>query len=430
MLGSILLGSYLLADSDSSGGGGPSLDQGVSNTLTLTHSVAKVKVLNQSASNTLTFTQLAIARALETPASSTLVLTQDVVESHYKYRKLFANLDLTHSVEKEIIYTRSIEQTLILTQSVKRVVEVSVSNDLILSQTVAFTNSKYITQTLTLSHSVSLQKVYGRIVSQTIPLSQVLQTNKVLHIAVASPLALQQQIGRIRVKNETVSSLLSLTQEAVRLRIVAATSNLVGLSHSVSVQRVIARKAQNTLILNHTLQRQVAYSRSITQTLKFYQDRIKNIRIGELTEILVPGVIVSNVRGAFGDCGENQFKTIVLQSHGRSIVLPRPELGDREAGTDIFALSQSMTGVQRTTVKRSSTQVLNWSFDIKYQKWLELEEFVWVTNTNAVYIDDHKGRLWVGKLLSNPIQFTDFLEPEYCRSKITVNLDFEALRLH
>lgn len=416
MPGNILLGGSELSNVFS-----------VSNTLVLTQTVVKNNEI--SVSSTLTLTQQAMPRVFFESVDNDLTITQDAVAGLSKVRRSFANLFPTQTVSRQMIYERSVSHTIPLTQSLKRVYELSVSNTLALTQANTVTNSKYITQTLALTQVVGLQKVLGRSVANTLPLLDTTRLNKTLNIGVSSPLALQQERTRTKARAETVSHTLTLTNEVVRLKIFAAASSLADLSQTVTVQRILNRSVASILAPTQLLFRNVTYNRSLSSTLVFKPDRIQRIRIGGLTEVTFPGVFVRSVRGITADCGEVNYRTIVLQAGGRNVILPRPEFGDREANTGTFTLSHSMTGVQRTTVKRSNTEVLNWTFDVRYDKFKELEDFLFTANTEAFIIDDHKGRLWVGKLLSNPITFADSREPIRCQSKVTFALDFEALRL-
>lgn len=399
----------------------------VSSDLVITHVVIKNNEI--SVSNTLTFTQQAMPRVFFLSVSNDLVLDQDISVGYFKARSSFANLYPTQTVSREVIYERSVASTLTPVQDLKRVYALSVSNTLTPTQTIVATNSKYITSTLTLTQTVAVQKVLNRSVSNTIPVSDLTVLKKTLQMFVASPLALQQGQSKVKSRTESLTSTLTITNEVVRLKIFAAASSLADLSHSVSVQRVLNRSTSNILVPTQVLFRNVTYNFNLQSTLPFPKERVRRIRIGGLTEVTFPHVSGRAVRGIQGDCGEVNYRTIVLQAGGRNVTLPRPEFGDREAGTGAFALSHSMTGVKRTVVKRSDTEVLNWTFDVRYDKFKEVADFLFTANTQAFIIDDHKGRLWVGKLLSNPITFSDVREPLRCQSKVTFALDFEALRL-
>lgn len=417
MPGNILLGGSTVSDVIA-----------VSSTLTLTQTL--IRVIELEAENTLTITSEAIPRSFDEDVDSTLVLDQDVVFGYFKYRSSFANIFFTQTVAREMIYERSVSSTIPLTHELKKVYALDVSNTLTLTQTMVGVNSKYITQTVALSQTVAVQKTINRTLTNTIPLSHNAPLNKTLQFFPTTSLALAQAPTRTKARQEDIEHTLVMTNEAVRLKIFAAASNLASLSHSVDYTRVLSRTVSNTLVPTQLMARNVTYGFNLSSTLVFHHSRTRKIRIGDLTEVSWPDILFSNVRGYQGNCGEQNFKTIVLQAGGMNVILPRPELGDREAGTSAFTMSRSMTGVKRTTVKRSDTQVLNWTFDVRYDKFLELEQFFYVMNTKAFIIDDHKGRLWVGKLLSNPISFSDALEPTRCRSKVTFALDFEALRLH
>lgn len=409
------------------GGSGLSNVYNVSSDLVITQVVIKNNEI--SVSNTLTFTQQAMPRVFFLSVSNDLTITQTALTDAEKSRRVFANLFPTQTVAREVIYERSVNHSLTVTHELKRVYAFSVSNTLTPTQDILGINSKYVTSTVTLTQSVSVQKTIVRALSTTLPLVDTTLLNKSLQVQASNPLALQQAQARTKVRLEDVESTLTLTDEVVRLKIFAAASSLADLAHSVTVQRVLNRTASNILVPTQTLARLVSYNRSLDNTLVFKKERVRRIRIGGLTEVTFPEVVGRSVRGITADCGEINYRTIVLQAGGRNVTLPRPEYGDREAGTGSFTLSHSMTGVQRTTVKRSDTEVLNWTFDVRYDKFKEVADFLFTANTEAFIIDDHKGRMWVGKLLSNPITFTDVREPLRCQSKVTFALDFEALRL-
>lgn len=426
MLGTFQLGLDLLGTDDQSS---PSLDQSVSNTLNLTQSGSVNKSIGVSANNSLSLTQQVIP-VKDGIASNTLTITQDTLADKSKFRRIFDNLFLTQSATVTRVANVNASNTLALTQSTKRVIFVTASNNLALTQDDAFVKSKYIAQTLTITHSVTLQKIYNRSVIQSIGINHTYTVNKSIQVGGSSILSFGQTSQRQNVKTATASNTLVFTEEAVRTKIIAASSNLIGLSHSVSLVRVLNRSAASTLALIQNMQRNVNYGRSVANTLQFFNSRTKTIRIGTLTEVLIPNAALSIVRGFSTVCGEKENSWMTFQAVGKIITMPRPLLGDKEAGTGAFNLSYSMTGIPYTTVKRSLTETLNWEFDIRYDKFRELSDFIFEANAQAFLINDFKGRQWVGKLMSNPVTFTDHLEPQNCDSKITVSLDFEALRLH
>lgn len=47
-------------------------------------------------------------------------------------------------------------------------------------------------------------------------------------------------------------------------------------------------------------------------------------------------------------------------------------------------------------------------------------------------IQNWKGEIWIVRLLTNPIEFSDQLRPSLCESdsKVTVALEFEGVRIH
>lgn len=85
-------------------------------------------------------------------------------------------------------------------------------------------------------------------------------------------------------------------------------------------------------------------------------------------------------------------------------ILPNPEFSDHEARLSTVSRGVAMDGTSYTYVKRRTRRKLNWSFRLTRNKWLELREFYLLYAAARVRITDHRGRVWLGYLTSNPIE--------------------------
>lgn len=425
----------------------------VSQTITFSHSCSETEVRARSASNTLTLTQSVklthprsvthtqtfyqnIDVVLAKAASNTITFSQDVVEEHYKYRRVFANLEVTQQVTPQWVFDRSVSNTLGLTQDVRRIIDVDAENTLSLSHSETHVNSKYIAQSLTFTHSALCVRTYGRQISQTLALSHTIVLNRVINKRMYS-LFQPSHGGRVLpIRNVTVTSNLTLSQELIRLRFAETSNSLLSLTQSVLGQRIINLAVTQNLNLTHAFVRNTILNRPIIQTLVFPPVRRIPIRIGDITEVLIPTaqatLIPNNANIITTPTIRRQRELMRLSVPEQTVVMPVPNFGNSEGNTDTFTMSKAIDGTTYTTVKRSGTRSIAYEWDISYPKAEELIAFVWEYNTRAITIHTWEGEIWVTRLITNPVTFTDELRPEVCESnsKFTVSLEFEGVRIH
>lgn len=86
--------------------------------------------------------------------------------------------------------------------------------------------------------------------------------------------------------------------------------------------------------------------------------------------------------------------------------LPNPLFGDSVGSLSTFSTKRSMNGTKYTYVKsRDSRKRLLWTFSISHEKALELQDFVDTYSGEEIKITDHVGKVYVGNITSNPIEF-------------------------
>lgn len=404
-----------------------------SNILVLSHNV---KLLwERSVANTITFSQNAYVVASKT-ASNTLALTHDIDVEYYKLRKVFATVPLTHTLDLDTVLERSVANTITFSQVLTRVLEYSVSNTLTLSQDETHTNSKYVANTIVFDQTVVLARAYVRIVASNISLNENLELKRVVTKRMQSRVQLLQNGRVIHIHNMSVAQNINFTQDLVRERFEDATTDFFTLVQDVDYKKLISLNVTQNINFTHAHARPVTYNFNLSNTLVFLPIRQRPITIGDLTQISIPNVIYSlHQRSDYitttpTERRRRQYMTISVPE--RTVLLPVPLFGDREGNTDLFTMSHAIDGTIYTTIKRSSTRNINFEWDVSYPKGEELAEFIWDYNTRAMRIETWNGEIWIVRLVTNPVTFTDSLRPSLCESdsKINVALDFEGVRIH
>jgi len=112
-----------------------------------------------------------------------------------------------------------------------------------------------------------------------------------------------------------------------------------------------------------------------------------------------------------------------------SIVLPAPELDDKENNVSDMLVKRAMDGTRRVYVKRSTSRRLAYTFDMTRQKGLELEEFLTTYNAEHIRMQNWKGEIWDVQLLTNPLDFVQNRRHSPDGANVAINLEFEGVKL-
>lgn len=401
----------------------------VTQSLSLSHVVNVTFV--KSVTHTITFTQLT-DYVLTTTASNNLTLTQDVIEERYKLRHTFSNLNFTQSVDVTTIISEDLSQTLNLTQTLKRILEETTSNNLSLTQTVVAIAAKNVRQTLTLTQAVVLQKVLIRPVISTLHFTEVLSTLRLINKRMFSNLHMTQGGRVFPIFSRSAHNDITLGQILYKDAFSQANSAFVSLDHDVRLQHIRNLSITHNINLTQNVVKASVLNFNLSDTLTFPEYRTQQIRIGDLTEITIRNVQYSLLHPNDNQATRRRRQVMTLSVPGKTIILPVPHFGDGEGITDSFNMSYAVDGTVYTTVRRSGTKSINFEWDLKYPKAEELKEFIWDNNSKAIRIDNWNGEIWIVRLLTNPIDFTDNLRPSLCESdsSVIVALEFEGVRIH
>lgn len=105
-----------------------------------------------------------------------------------------------------------------------------------------------------------------------------------------------------------------------------------------------------------------------------------------------------------------------LPSLQTAIVLPNPQFSDSENRMLVVTRKRAMDGTRYTYVKRKGETRLIWPFQLTRNKGLELRAFILAYFASTIRVEDHHGRVWTGRFLSNPFEFST---PEAARPAIS-----------
>lgn len=87
-------------------------------------------------------------------------------------------------------------------------------------------------------------------------------------------------------------------------------------------------------------------------------------------------------------------------------LLPDPQFGDTEALTDEVSVQRAMDGTLYTFIKKKDRQKIQWPFSLTRNKALELLEFYRAYSGSQIRATDHRNRVWLGYITSNPLETT------------------------
>lgn len=195
-------------------------------------------------------------------------------------------------------------------------------------------------------------------------------------------------------------------------------SNL--LTDILNYQFVRKRKFKDILVPIETLEKQLLATRH------FYDYNPIGLDYREIFDpmfgsILVPSLTVT-LMGA--------IPTVYLSTGvAGQITLPPPEFGDADGNVQTTNIKRTITGGSYAFVKTSNREKFNWSFVISQLKALELRQWLVKSLSEIVYVTDHNGIKWVGRIMSNPFTFDFQARWEGDVERVVINLEFQLVKV-
>jgi len=326
-------------------------------------------------------------------------------------QEVTSNLTLTQEVLVQVVYNRSVASTL------------TFSHDAVTY------NNQRIGNTLAFSHSVQVTKVLNIAVGNTLEFTQAADNDTEQTFYASNHLEFQQTVVVKRVLPiQVASNTLTFTQAVQCSRPV---SNHLTFTQSVSWawggQQL---SASSTLAFTQDAVAQLISNQSAANTLGFTQLAVCNIIREGSTNITQTLHLTQHVVGVVVKPTETY---VLMQAPWprieASIVLPAPELDDKENNVSDMLVKRAMDGTRRVYVKRSTSRRLAYTFDMTRQKGLELEEFLTTYNAEHIRMQNWKGEIWDVQLLTNPLDFVQNRRHSPDGANVAINLEFEGVKL-
>ncbi len=386
---------------------------GASNHLDLGQALDVNTISNVSAGNYWQYFQtLSLTKRLNIAVGNVQSLSQTVIAPSVKGASNLLTLTQTVSVTK----SHPAKNVLNITQtvSVAIVKDIKVVNQFAITQTM--------NRTLTKSYHVS----------NAIGFNQTIKHWKVFDLSVGNALVLTQDIVRERFLR-TITSALSLSQSVTVQKVISVSASSV-LSLNQVVVRAGVRHFAASNVLSFLNSREVYFPIGNIGTITVPNLLVTNIhtlRNGG-PPIFGPGNFIAIPQSPI-----IVPPYCTLQVPQRTITLPAPEFNDNEAYSGIFTIRRSMTGGTITYPRRLNTYKFKYEFDIGGRKALELEDYILNYNSQIHTLTNWKGEIWYVYITNNPMElvtksrYSNGRGDSYDdREKIAITLEFEGTRIN
>jgi len=315
---------------------------------------------------------------------------------------------------------RPATSALSLTQSAttENILNLPASNALSLSQDATTYGVTRVGSSLFLTQASALEIILLRNVSNTLALTQEALYNQQVALSASHTFALTQSAtNNLQLPTQTADNTLSLTQSADWARL--AESVLVLTQEASSVDGAITDTAENTLSLTQSATTLTVLTNIASSALALTQTAVGPIIVVGATNVTSTLVLTQM---AVGTITENY---VILSAEGVSVLLPAPELDDKENSVSEMSVKRAMDGTLRTYVRKSPSRLLSYTFDLTRAKGLELQAFLSAYNDNSIKLHNWKGEVWDTNLMTNPVNYTQNRKGP----NVGVNLQFEGSKI-
>lgn len=387
-IGGIQLGDLILGTSETGEGGGegpPTQELSVTSFLNLTHTIKNTN----------------------TRVNNQYIPFQIITFTHTANKSVTHNLNLTQSITVHKV--RGVEQHLNLTQSIVAHAAKSVKN------------------TLTFTQSISFQLTSHLDVQHTLDLQQEIHATRTVSLKVAHGFGMVSTVKQHREFNLTVTDNIVWNQAIAREVFNRSVSNTLNFTQSISYTPVYLNSVASTLALSQSIGLNMTYARSVTNQLIFLPTRRIYVGMGNVEYVEVPNIQYALVPGY--KQGKKNKPHCVLQTDNAAITMPSPEWGDTENYGGIFTIRRSMNNVPYTYVRHLSLRKLKLPWVVAKRKAWELREFLLQNNTKIMTLTTWKGDKWYVNLTTNPFELSSIGRYENENEKVSVELEFEGLKV-
>ncbi len=96
---------------------------------------------------------------------------------------------------------------------------------------------------------------------------------------------------------------------------------------------------------------------------------------------------------------------IILTSTFSAITLVNPNFGDSEALINEVIINKTVGGARYSYIKTSARRKIEYTFNIRYSKMLELQLFLDNNNLEWILLTNWKNEIFYAKVTNNPVIF-------------------------
>lgn len=324
-------------------------------------------------------------------------------------------------------YNRTISQGLTWGQTIVAPKVKGISQTLTFNQTIGVDNTKHASSLLSLGQTIGLQMIYTPEVVSSYVLTQPFILNRSLPKEIHHGAGFSSFPRMIRVNTRGITSSYSPAQQVRFSVYVESVTSNYNPSQTVGYTPVYPR----TMISTYTPVGLVANNQviveSVTSQLTFLPVRSVYVGMGDVEFYNVENLQYSLIPAYL--IGKKNVPHCVLQVNNDAITLPAPEFGDAENYGGVFTIRRSMNNIPYTHVRTLSLRKLNLPFVLAKRKAWELREFLIRHNPELMTLTTWKGDKWFVNLTTNPLELrvSGRYEPE--NEKVSVDLEFEGLKV-
>jgi hypothetical protein len=271
-----------------------SLNQTVSDSLTLSQSITTQNTHSQSISQSLTLTQ-SVVRNYIASISDSLTLSQTLFNYVVHTQTISQPLGLTQIVTTNVDWSRTVTQSLTPTQSIHLTYTKSISDSLTVNQSISGYVTRLVSQSLTVNQSITTQHIHGRSVFDFVSVTQTVGLQSGLTQTINQPLSLVQGINPGYTRNEPIVfhgqpgyrlgdielAYRSAVYESVVTDTLTFTQTISSVSH-------LSSRVAHALALTQSIQYNVDRTATPGSTLSFPD--AQTVYLNYATPVLIPNI--------------------------------------------------------------------------------------------------------------------------------------------
>jgi hypothetical protein len=375
---------------------------------------------------TLTLTQ-AISFSKLKHVRHQIELQQSFVSNVNYTRAINTILGLSQQFNKTTKYNRTVSHNLVLSQAIVQARVKGVSQTLSLTQTIVANAVKNVKNTLSWSQTVAHNKITNRTVTSVFTPEQETTFTRSMQLSILHGFGMNSFVRQWRVNTRAISQNYTPTQQVRFLVYARSVTSSLTLGQTVAYKPVYPRAVTSALGFNQTVGVNKVLRRSVSNSLLFLPSREVYVGMGNVEFYEIPSVQYSVVPAYLQ--GKKNRPHCVLQTTNAAITLPAPEWGDGENYGGVFTIRRSMNNVPYTYVRRLSLRKLQLPWVLAKRKAWELREFLIGNNDKLMTLTTWKGDKWFVNLITNPMELSVRGRYDAEDEKVSIELEFEGLKV-